>query len=411
MEEDKTTPGADISGLRIDRDAREPGRSGKAIWIVAAIAAVIVLVVLGMLALRGGQKADVEVAIARSVSGGAADAVLNASGYVTPRRKATVAAKITGQVKEILVEEGMSVEAGQVLARLDDSEYKASLEVAVAEREVALRSVAEAEANAAEAERTVWRTQELKEKGFSTQEDLDRAGTSLDVAKARLAFTRKSVEAAERRIDFAQRNLDNCTVRAPFAGIAVSKDAQPGEIVSPVSAGGGFTRTGISTIVDMESLEIEVDVNESYIARVQPGQPVEATLDAYPEWRIPAKVRTTIPTADRQKATVKVRISFDKLDPRILPDMGIKVAFLRTGEEPASTGAPRVLVPKEALRDDGGQKIMFVVKDEKLERRAVTTGLVMGSDIEVVAGIAQGDAVVVKGPEGLKDGQRALIKR
>ncbi|MEW6367447.1 MAG: efflux RND transporter periplasmic adaptor subunit [Acidobacteriota bacterium] len=411
MEQDKTLPGADISGLRIDRDAREPTRSSRAIWIVAAIGTVVVLLVLAVVILRGGQKVEVEVALARSLSGGAADAVLNASGYVTPRRKATVAAKITGQVKEILVEEGMRVQAGQVLARLDDSEYKAGLDVAVAEREVAVRSVAEAEANAAEAERTVWRTRELKDKGFSTQEDLDRALTNLDVAKARLALARKTVEAAERRIEVAQRNLDNCTVRAPFDGIAVSKDAQPGEIVSPVSAGGGFTRTGISTIVDMESLEIEVDVNESYIARVQPGQPVEATLDAYPDWRIPAKVRTTIPTADRQKATVKVRISFDKLDPRILPDMGIKVAFLRTAEEATSTGAQRVLVPKEALRDEAGQKIVFVVRDEKLERRAVATGLAMGSDIEVVAGIGAGDAVVIKGPEELKDGQRAIIRK
>src|SRR5262249_22717307 len=146
--------------------------------------------------------------------------------------------------------------------------------------------------------------------------------------EARIALVKEQIHAAEAKIQVAQQDVDNAIIRAPFAGMVVSKDAQRGEIVSPVSAGGGFTRTGIATIVDMTSLEVEVDVNESYIARVQPGQKVTATLDAYPDWQIPAKVRTIIPTADRQKATVKVRISFDKLDPRILPDMGVKVSFL-----------------------------------------------------------------------------------
>jgi HlyD family secretion protein len=208
--------------------------------------------------------------------------------------------------------------------------------------------------------------------------------------------------------------VDNCTIKAPFAGIVVSKDAQVGEMVSPVSAGGGFTRTGIATIVDMNSNEIEVDVNESYIARVKDGQHVTAILDAYPDWEIPSHVRTIIPTADRQKATVKVRISFDKLDPRILPDMGIKVTFL--GEEhkqaPGAKAAVAMpLIPQTAVRDDGGKKVVFLVKDDRLERRAITLGGTRGSDTEVAAGLAVGDIVVVNGPPDLHDGQSVAIKR
>jgi RND family efflux transporter MFP subunit len=204
--------------------------------------------------------------------------------------------------------------------------------------------------------------------------------------------------------------LDNTIIRAPFAGIVVSKDAQRGEMVSPISAGGGFTRTGIATIVDMNSLEIEVDVNESYIARVKPEQAVTAALDAYPDWQIPAKVRTVIPTADRQKATVKVRVAFDRLDPRILPDMGVKVTFL--GEEPrtGATGPTGVLVPRPAVREEGGSPVVFVVRDGRVERRAVRLGQARGNDQEVVAGLSDGEQVVVKGLEGLRDGQRVRIQ-
>ena len=207
----------------------------------------------------------------------------------------------------------------------------------------------------------------------------------------------------------ARQDVENCIVRAPFGGVVVSKDAQRGEMVSPISAGGGFTRTGIATIVDMDSLEIEVDVNESYIARVVPGQRVEAVLDAYPDWRIPAAVRTVIPTADRQKATVKVRIAFDKLDPRILPDMGVKVAFL-AGEQAGARPAARAVVPREAVRTVDGQTVVFVDRDGVLERRAVSLGLERGADVEVTAGLAPGDMVVVEGPAELRDGQRVKVK-
>src|SRR5581483_6574604 len=214
---------------------------------------------------------------------------------------------------------------------------------------------------------------------------------------------------ADAKIRVAQQDLDNCTVRSPYDGIVVSKDAQRGEMVSPISAGGGFTRTGIATVVDMNSIEVEVDVNESYIARVKPGQPVIAVLDAYPDWQIPAKVRTVIPTADRQKATVKVRITFDQLDPRILPDMGVKVNFLQDQPAVRQSTAGQVVIPKDAVKDEAGAKVVFLYRNGKVERRAVRLGSVRDNDQEIVAGLADGDQVVVK-PEGISDGQRVAIK-
>jgi RND family efflux transporter MFP subunit len=233
-----------------------------------------------------------------------------------------------------------------------------------------------------------------------------------DSLRAKIALAKQQVAGAQARVSEAQQAVDNTVIRAPFDGIVVSKDAQVGEMVSPNSAGGGFTRTGIATIVDMNSNEIEVDVNEAFIARVVPGQNVTAVLDAYPDWQIPSRVRTVIPTADRQKATVKVRISFLKLDPRILPDMGIKVTFFGSEPEQKNGAAePAVLIPQDAVRDDQGKKIVFLVKNDHLERRAVGLGAIRGSDAEVLAGLDAGDIVVVKGPATLHDGQAVEIKK
>ena len=279
-------------------------------------------------------------------------ALLNASGYVTPRQRATIAAKITARVNEILVDEGMHVEPGQVLARLDDADARARLASARAERDATAATLGDLLVNLENAERERRRMDELWDRQLVAEQARDQARMAVDSLRARLALAREQVGAAEARVTIAQQDLDNCTVRAPFGGVVVSKDAQRGEMVSPVSAGGGFTRTGLATIVDMGSLEIEVDVNESYIARVSAGQPVTAVLDAYPDWSIPAKVRTVIPTADRQKATVKVRATFDRLDPRILPDMGVKVTFLGEERSAAAAGA-RVLVPRTAVLENG----------------------------------------------------------
>jgi len=398
----------DLSALRIDPELRAgSGRGKRLLWILAAVILVIGLSLV--LVSFKNRDITVEVAPVRAANKGEAVPVLNASGYVTPRRRATVAAKITGRVVEMLVEEGMRVEDNQVLARLDDSEAKARLASAKADRAVALTAIQELEVNLADADRTVKRNRELKRSGYVSVQDLDRVTTAANGLRARLQVAREQVRAAEARIEVAREDLEDCTVRAPFAGIAVSKDAQVGEMVSPVSAGGGYTRTGIATIVDMESLEIEVDVNESYIAKVKPSQKVEAVLDAYPDWRIPAKVRTVIPTADRQKATVKVRISFDALDPRILPDMGVKVSFLSDEDASQKTHA-RTLIPTDAVREVDGKKVVFVLREGRLEKRVVELGAPNGGNVGVLAGVSEGELLVVRGPEGLRDGQRAKAK-
>jgi RND family efflux transporter MFP subunit len=256
------------------------------------------------------------------------------------------------------------------------------------------------------------RAEALQNAGVQSQEALDNATTSADSLRAKINLAKQQVKASEARTSEAQQAVDNCTIRAPFSGIAVSKDAQVGEMVSPISAGGGFTRTGIATVVDMKSLEIEVDVNESYIARVSPHMRVDAILDAYPDSKFEGIVRTVIPTADRQKATVKVRISFARLDPRILPDMGVKVTFLEDQPAGKSAAAPAAaLAPSGALHDDNGTKIVFLVKNDHLERRAVSAGAARGGNTEILAGLLAGDSVVVKGPDNLHDGQEVEIKK
>jgi RND family efflux transporter MFP subunit len=343
-----------------------------------------------------------------SSSAGSPGAVLNASGYVTARRRATVSSKVTGKVVEVLIEEGQAVRKGQVLARLDDSQIKAALAVARAQLEASRRGAAEDEARLKEAQLTQGRLNELVKQGVVGRAEVDSATANVESLKARIELARQQVEVAQSQVRARETDLTDMVVRAPFDGVAISKDAQPGEMISPVSAGGGFTRTGIGTIVDMSSLEIEVDVSESYINRVRPDQPVEAVLDAYPEWRIPAHVITTVPSADRQKATVRVRIAFEQLDPRILPDMGVKVSFLSDrGTEPTDAPVrPLLFVPKTAVRTADGQSVVFVVRGDRVERRAVKLGREDGDQVEVISGVTAGDRVVVEGPEALVDGAR-----
>jgi RND family efflux transporter MFP subunit len=405
---DREKNAARLSDLSIDEGSRDAG--GERRWIPWAIAAVLLLTVVGVASiLRGPRPIEVAAALARPAESGAAATVLNASGYVEPRRRATVAAKITGRVTEVLVEEGMQVEAGQILARLDDADARRQMEASRADRDVARAALEEIGVNLADAERRLRRTQELHVDGVASEQDLDTATATVDALRAQLVVASRTLDAAEAKLAVAIQVLDNYTIRAPFAGIAVSKDAQPGEMVSPVSAGGGFTRTGISTIVDMSSLEIEVDVNESHIAKIAPGQPAMATLDAYPSWRIPSTVRTVIPTADRQKATVKVRLSFDDLDPRILPDMGVKVAFLEAADEIDETPRALCLVPRNAVRRDGETSVVFLVNGEIVERRAVTTGRELGGEVEILAGVPAGSTVVLDPPDDLDDGQKVDI--
>jgi RND family efflux transporter MFP subunit len=407
-------PAADLSSLKIHDSARSSRSSGKFWGIFAAVIGLGVIVAGAVLALRGSTPV-VEVAAARAPQGPGMQTLLNASGYVTPRRRATVAAKITGRVTGVFFDEGMHVKEGQLLATLDESDAKRALDSAKADRDASKAAIADLQVQLKYAEIELHRAQELHAEKVQSQEALDTARTNVDSYKAKIELAKQQVEAAEARVQQAQQGVDNCVITAPFAGIIVSKDAQVGEMVSPVSAGGGFTRTGIATIVDMNSNEIEVDVNEAYIARVQPHQKVMATLDAYPNWQIPSHVRTIIPTADRQKATVKVRISFDKLDPKILPDMGVKVAFLdeedasKKSKEKDKAPEAKAIIPQSAVRTDGGNFYVFTIRDGRLERRAVNLGRQIGSDVEVVAGVSAGDSLVVKGPESLRDGQKVEI--
>ena len=345
-------------------------------------------------------------------AGGGGASVRNSSGYVTAWLRATVSSKVTGKVIEVNVEEGMAVREGQVLARLDDAQPRAALELAKAQAEAARRSVRESEVRLAEAKLTLKRRLQLVKDSLSTQAEVDQAQAEVDSVEARIQAAEQQVAVAERQIAVQQTDLDNTVIRAPFSGVALSKDAQPGEMVSPVSAGGGFTRTGISTIVDMSSLEIEVEVNEAYINRVTPKQRVVAVLDAYPDWEIPAHVITMVPTADRQNATVLVRVGFDALDPRILPDMGVKVRFLR--EEGPATAAnparPLILVPKTAIRTAGADSVVFVVRGAVVEQRAVKTGGADGDRVEVISGLQSGERVVAPVPDTLKDGTAVTVK-
>ncbi len=402
-----------LKELRIDRSEKPAGTGGLGL----ALLAVAVVLAGGGAWWWLSQPAAAEVRTARveQITAGESRSatVLDASGYVTARRRATVSSKITGKIIEVLVEEGMAVEEGQVLARLDDSNARRQLALAEAQLRAAGSALAETEVRLAEAELQLGRSERLVAGNVASQADLDAARAGVDALAARLARGREEVVVAERQIDVWNQQIEDTVIRAPFTGVAVTKNAQPGEMISPNSAGGGFTRTGVCTVVDMGSLEIEVDVNEAYIGRVRPDQKVEATLDAYPDWKIPASVIITVPTADRQKATVRVRIAFDELDPRILPDMGAKVSFLSDEDEaesPGETRAPRLLIPGDALRGDGDSQVVYVLRGETVERRAVKVGARQGDSIEIEAGLDAGDRVVVEGPEDLADGDRVVEK-
>lgn len=400
-----------LKELRIDRSERPTKKSRGG--LVAGLIAFVILLIAAFAWWRWQDRTpEVQVAsVELERAGGSRDnAVLDASGYVTARLRATISSKVTGRVVEVFVEEGMKIAQGQLLARLDDATAQRLLALAEAQSAAARSALAESEVRLAEARLDLGRQQKLVAGEVASQAALDAAQANVDSWMARLAVGREEVEVAERTVDVRRQELEDTEIRAPFSGVAVSKDAQPGEMISPVSAGGGFTRTGICTLVDMASLEIEVDVNESYINRVEPKQRIEATLDSYPDWRIPGYVITTIPTADRQKATVQVRIAFDQLDPRILPDMSVKVSFLDDAAPEASeTATPQLTVPLEAIRQDGGKDIVFVVQEDRLERRAVRLGQESGGRVVVEAGLQAAEKVVVEGPETLADGDRVNV--
>ena len=371
-------------------------------WVWAA--GVLLAAVLAWWFLGRSGPLEVRTAVAAPPPAPGSTAVLSASGYIVARRLATVSAKVTGRIASVDFEEGSAAEAGQVLARLDDATMRAAWEVALRQRDAARKELREVEVRLDEAVRQRDRLRTLQADKLVSVSSLDAAEAEATALAARLEAARASVAVAEGTLQLRQQDLDDLVVRAPFAGVIISKDAQPGEMVSPISAGGGYTRTGIATIVDMDSREIEVDVNEAYINRVEQGQRAEAVLDAYPDWKIPARVLAIVPTADRQKATVRVRIAIEQLDPRILPDMGVKVRFF---EDAAADGPPlRASVPAEAVSGPDDDLFVWQVADGRVQRTPVRAVEESEGQRGILEGIEPGARVVVDPPAGIEDGAR-----
>ncbi|HLH56430.1 MAG TPA: efflux RND transporter periplasmic adaptor subunit [Verrucomicrobiae bacterium] len=391
-----------LDDLRIER--KERPAAGSKVWVGVLLAFLLITGGVVFWWFKAPHPIEVRTVVARESTSSTVDrTVLNASGYVTARREATVSSKVTGKVVEVLVEEGMKVQEGQVLARLDDTNVKTSLFLAEAQLVSSSNSLAETRVRIREADQELTRQSGLLKANVAMQSDYDHAEAAALALKAKLVQQESDITVAERQVEYWRQQLDDTIIRAPFAGIVTSKNAQPGEMISPISAGGGFTRTGICTIVDMGSLEIEIDVNESYINRVEPGQPVEAALDAYPDWKIPCKVIAIIPTADRQKSTVKVRVGFDKLDPRILPEMSVKVGF-REAAGAATPGRNSVIVPKSAVHQQDGHDVVMVVQNDHAERRAVTVSTSTAEESTITAGVSSGEKVILEWPAGLTEG-------
>ena len=398
-----------LNQLRIDRNAPAPAPSRRGWWIALAVLA-IALIAAGAWAWLGrDQGIDVKTAPVVSLGTGGSASVLDATGYVTARRIATVSSKVTGKVREVLIEEGQHVKEGDVLATLDSTDADSQLQLAQSELASAQSQLAQAQAQLKLAESTLVRQKGLAAQQLVAASALDAAIAERDSRAAQLVSLQRAVTVAQDQLNIAKNGVDNTVIRAPFTGVIVDKAAQPGEMISPISAGGGSIRTGIGTLVDMDSLEVQVDVNEAYIGRVTPKMPVEAVLNAYPDWKIPAEVIAIVPTADRSKATVKVRIALKQHDARIVPDMGVRVSFLETAN-PNVVAVPKVMIPASAVHQDGSQAIAFVIKDHNAERRALRLGANIGEDRQVLAGVQVGEQVIIDAPDTLKDGDEVKLK-
>ena len=401
-----------LKELRIDRKAPPPEpTSRRGLWITLGVIVALLALAAAGWALFGREK-PIEVRTAPTVAmgnGGTAASVLDASGYVVARRMATVSAKITGKVREVLIEEGMKVDAGQVMATLDPVDADASRALSQAQVEAARSQVANVQAQLTEAEANARRLSSLVQQQLVARSQYDQAVAARDALRAQLQAAQRNVTVASRSLAISDNGVDNTVVRAPFAGVVIAKAAQPGEIVSPLATG-GFTRTGIGTIVDMDSLEVEVEVNESFIGRVQPKMPIQATLNAYPDWQIPGEVIAIIPTADRSKATVKVRVALAVKDPRIVPDMGVRVSFLEAARPQQAAQPKGVRAPGAAVVERDGAQVAFVVGDEDtVQQRALKVAGKLGDDVHVTEGLDAGETVVLDPPAELKDGAKVVL--
>ena len=407
-----------LNQLHIDRNQEPPPSEwgARLLWILGAVVAIVSVAALAWFLIVRPDRMVVQTATAQPVgSGGAAKgaSLLDASGYVVARRQATVSSKITGKVMQVTIEEGQHVDAGEVIARLDDSNAQASLAQSGAQSEQAASNLKLAQVSLTEAEPRYERNKRMFAQGWLSTQAVEDAHAAYDTARVQVEVAQRQLAVSKAAINVARRALDDTVVRAPFAGVVTVKAAQPGEMVSPISAGGGFTRTGIGTIVDMDSLEVEVDVAESFINKVRDGMPATVKLNAYPEWEIPADVIAVIPTADRSKATVSVRVGFKQKDSRIVPEMGARVSFLSPAPEASGAGpaARSVTVPADAIKTEGSdQGVAFVVNDGKLERRAVRLGARNGAVQVVTGGLNQGDQVALGDLDKMHDGASVRVK-
>ncbi|MGA0602809.1 efflux RND transporter periplasmic adaptor subunit [Caulobacter sp. KR2-114] len=402
-----------IERLSINRDGHpQPEvRPRRARWYLSTVVALGVLAAGGWLGWRSMAATTVSVEEVQPAQSGAqvdSASVLDASGYVVAQRQATVASKTIGRITELLIEEGQHVRAGQVIARLDSSNTEAALAQASAQASAAASAREVALVRASSSSRRLERNQKLYNQGYLSDQALDDAKAEADEADKSVVAADRAAQAAAGGARVARQAVDDDVIRAPFSGVVTVKAAQPGEIVSPTSSG-GFTRTGICTIVDMDSLEVDVDIAENVINRIEPGMAATVTLNAYPDWRIQGAVIAVVPTADRSKATVSVRVSLPEKDARIVPEMGARVAFHRA-ETTARPTAPALTVPAAAVHSDGPQDIVFVVKEGRAVRRAVRVGARSGERQLILSGLTLGEQVAVVSSKPLTDGKRVHVE-
>ena len=415
---------ADLSKLRINRDDPPPAVKralGRVLWLTAAAALIIaVIVIVGR---RGGTVPVQVVTVSATtggtgaVGGGSGSVAVVANGYVVARTKAAVSAKIPGRLAVLNVSEGSRVEKGAIIARLDNADYAAAVGQAEAGVASAKATLIEAQSDRDQMQRDYVRVRDIhaQNPNLVSPQDVENADSRARQADARFGAQSARVDAAAAALRVAQANLENTYVRAPFSGTVLRKEAEVGEVVAP-SVGGGLTRGAVVTMADLATLEVEVDVNEAYIARIHSDQQARITLDAYPDTAFRGAVRQIIPTADRQRATVQVKVSILDRDPRILTEMGAKVEFLEV-PRPVAAGAaqpverPRIIVPAEAVRSENGRDVVWIIRDGRLQRRDVDAGPVSGNFREIRSGLSGGEQLLVGGIETPREGQRVKLSQ
>ena len=404
-----TTERSDLGRLRIDRD-QVPSSAGAALkWPLVLAAVAVIFIAVVFFAMKSGGGVAVKIARAEVVGGGAAGSVgITANGYVVARTRASVSSRISGRLASLWVEEGSVVRRGQVLARLDNDDYAAAVAQAEAEQLRAEAAVAESRSNRDQLARDLARSRELLAKNLEPARTSEDLASQLASAEARVNVQLAQIKAAEAAVAFARANFENTTIRAPFDGTVLRKDAEVGEVVAPVASGGGFTRGAVVTMADLKTLEVEVDVNEAYIAQIKDKQPTRVVLDAYPTATFAGRVRQIVPTADRQRATVQVKVSITDRDPRILPEMGARVEFLDTATV-APNAPARIFVPAGAVVNAGAATVVWVVREGVVKRTTIEAGPVSGGRREVRSGLSGGESLVLDPPQDLSDGAKVNV--